>query len=87
MDKVINNSKFYQSTDKNDRAGSKMKWFIAIITGLLAGIIFSPIFLSMLSSASRHMRGPYLIKGSGATLLGLICQTIIFILLFRILLG
>lgn len=65
----------------------QQKWVISIAVGLLAGIIFSPIFSKMISGISEKFRGPSLHDGDGSNVIGLVINVIIFIIFFRLLLG
>ena len=64
------------------------KWIIAIIAGVLAGIIFAPVTYSFTDSLSRRINGPTLyVSTGGATGWGLLIHVIVFTLLIRLLMG
>ena len=65
----------------------QQKWVISIAVGLLAGIIFSSVFSKMISGISEKFHGPSLYDGDGSSVIGLVINVIIFIILFRFLLG
>lgn len=78
-------SKDVQSCKQYIPPNGAQKWWAAILIGLLAGIIFSPIAYDVTSGASTYFKGPR--TGSGnSNFLGLVVHTLIFIVIIRVLL-
>ena len=64
------------------------KWLIAIIAGVIAGILFAPVTYGLTNSISKTLHGPTLyVSTGGATGWGLLIHVIIFTLIIRLLMG
>ena len=65
---------------------SGQKWWAAVILGFVFALLSSPTAYHITSQASVAIGGSTLIEGNGPYLSGLLIQTIIFIIIVRLIL-
>ena len=68
-------------------SSNSKKWIIAIITGIIAVIVFSPLVYQLTNTISSRLRGPLLARAGGPTGWGLLIQFILFVIIVRLLMG
>lgn len=88
-DKLINGSRLAPTgngteTKNTTPATNTQKWWIAILIGILAFIVYNPGFYAMTNYLSVNTGGIQINNG-GPNLAGLLLHTLIFIIILRIL--
>lgn len=93
QDDILNNSRLAPTGSGNDQNPSSntpptngQKWTAAILIGLMAGIIYSPVAYKTTSAITTRLGGMATTEGPGANLVGLLLHTLIFIILVRLIL-
>ena len=65
---------------------SAEKWWVAIVLGLVFGLVGSPLAYYLTSSLFMSMGGMSMVNGAGANFVGLLVHTIIYICVVRLIL-
>lgn len=66
---------------------SGQKWWAAVLLGLTASVITSPVIFKSFSYGIEKAGGMAIYEGKGPSLAGWLLMTIVLILVFRIILG
>lgn len=65
---------------------SAQKWWLAIVLGIVFGLISSPLAYYLSSTLFMSMGGMSMVNGPGPNLVGLLVHTILFICIVRLIL-
>lgn len=66
---------------------SSRKWVLSFIAGILFALISSPVVYELINSISLALKGPLVFLPVGPTWFGILINSIIFLLLFRLILA
>jgi hypothetical protein len=73
-------------SDQGNPPTSAQKWWVAIVLGMIFGLISSPLAYYLTSNIFISLGGMSMVNGPGPNLVGLLVHTILYICIIRLIL-